>query len=103
MISKGDIVGLAKLARLEMSETEVTSLQKDVTSILEYVGQVTAVSGDADAKLAGKAPMHRNILREDIPRAAESQLAGKEELIRAQFPTREGDYNLVRKIIQKDE
>ncbi len=100
MISKGDIEGLAKLARLQLSTEEAESLQHDVSTILAYVGQVTTVTGDAKGPVA---PLHHNHMREDIVRLAVDQVAGKEELIRAQFPTREGDYNVVRKIIQKDE
>lgn len=100
MISKADIEGLAKLARLDLSDAEKESLGKDVSSILEYVGQVTAVSGVATGPVA---PLQHNIMRDDVARPSKDQVAGKEEAIRAQFPTREGDYNVVRKIIQKDE
>lgn len=100
MISKEDIEALAKLARLQLSDVEVASLQTDVSSILEYVGQVTAVTGDSTGPMA---PIHHNIMREDAPRLSNDQLKAKEESIRAQFPKREGDYNVVRKIIQKDE
>jgi hypothetical protein len=42
-------------------------------------------------------------MRKDTPRAAADPLAGKEESLRAAFPKREGGFNVVRKIIQKDE
>jgi hypothetical protein len=42
-------------------------------------------------------------MRADEEREASDLLAGKEESIRAQFPTRDGDFNAVRKILQKDE
>jgi len=100
MISKEDIEGLARLARLELSEQEKASLQKDVSNILEYVGQVSAVEASASGPTA---PAHHNIMREDIVREAGDQLAGKEEAIRAAFPKEEKGYNVVRKIIQKDE
>ena len=100
MISKSDIEGLAKLARLDLSDAEKDSLGKDVSNILEYVGQVAAVSGQ---NTGSTAPLHHNVMRDDVLRPADDQVAGKEEAIRAQFPTREGDYNVVRKIIQKDE
>ena len=88
MITKEEVQHLATLARLELSDTEMEGLQKDISNILDYVGQVSAVSmGDA----APKAPVQRNVL------------LGKEELLREAFPKREGAYNVVRKIIQKDE
>ena len=100
MISKEDIEGLAKLARLDLSEAEKASLQTDVSSILAYVGQVTAVSGEASGPTA---PAHHNIMRADEPREANDQLADKEAAIRAAFPKEARGYNVVRKILQKDE
>jgi len=99
MVSKEDIQNLAELARLELSDSEVEGLQKDISHILEYVGQVSAVS--ADAKIS--VPENRNVMREDTPRAEGDPMVGKREAVVAAFPKREGDYNVVRKIIQKDE
>ena len=100
MITKEEVQHLATLARLELSDTEMEGLQKDISNILDYVGQVSAVSmGDA----APKAPVQRNVLRDDSPREEGNVLLGKEELLREAFPKREGVYNVVRKIIQKDE
>jgi aspartyl-tRNA(Asn)/glutamyl-tRNA(Gln) amidotransferase subunit C len=100
MISREEVLNLAELARLELSEDEITSLQKDISNILDYVGQVSAVSvGDTDTKK----PVLRNVMREDASRAANDVLAGKEEALRSAFPKRENSHNVVRKIIQKDE
>ena len=100
MISKEDIEGLAQLARLKLKDGEADALGKDISNILGYVGQVSAFSADAGK---GEKPLLRNVLREDAPRAEAHPLSGKEEALRAQFPKREGEYNVVRKIIQKDE
>lgn len=99
MVSKEDIKNLAELARLELSEEEVTSLQKDMSNILEYVGQIAAVSAEATTSV----PENHNVMREDILRAEGDLMAGKRDAVAAAFPKREGDYNVVRKIIQKDE
>ncbi len=90
---------LAELARLKLSDSEIESLQKDISSILDYVGQVAKVSGDE----ATSVPVVHNVMREDVPRSANDIVGGKEELVRLAFPKREGQYNVVRKIIQKDE
>jgi aspartyl-tRNA(Asn)/glutamyl-tRNA(Gln) amidotransferase subunit C len=100
MISREEVLKLAELSRLKVGEEEVAALQKDISSILEYVGQVGAVSaaqGDA------KKPLLRNVLREDVLREGADVLASKEEALRSAFPRREGNFNSVRKIIQKDE
>ncbi len=100
MISKEEVLNLAQLARLELTDTEVAALQKDISNILEYVGQVSAVA--VTDKKEEKPPV-RNIMRDDAPRDMAHPLTGKEEALRAAFPLREGDFNVVRKIIQKDE
>ncbi len=99
MILKEEVLKLAELARLKVSEAEVTELQKDISSILEYVGQVSAVA-IADAK---ELPLNRNVLRDDVPYREGAMLLGKREALLKAFPEREGDFNVVRKIIQKDE
>jgi aspartyl-tRNA(Asn)/glutamyl-tRNA(Gln) amidotransferase subunit C len=95
MISLDDIRGLAQLARLKLTGAEEEVLQKDVSSILDYVSQISTVAVTEDAQK----PLQRNVMREDVPRIV---LASRESLLKA-FPEREGDYNVVRKIIQKDE
>jgi aspartyl/glutamyl-tRNA(Asn/Gln) amidotransferase C subunit len=106
MISKEEVLQLATLARLEVTPAEVESLQKDISNILGYVGQVAAVSvGNAEPEV----PLVHNVLRPDVPRlpaqagAAGDTMAGKEAQVVAAFPKREGTFNVVRKIIQKDE
>ncbi len=98
MISKEEVQNLAQLARLGLNDAETEALQKDISKILDYVGQVAA---------AGEAtyirPEHRNALRTDTPRTGGDLMAEKRDAILAQLPKREGDYNVVRKIIQKDE
>ena len=111
MISKEDIAGLATLARLELSDIEVASLQKDVSNILDFVGQLEHHSIDSTGISRGSAPsvpLLRTVMREDALRAQADQLFATEEAIRAQFPSAQqsqtgaGTFNVVRKIIQKD-
>lgn len=105
MISKEEVHNLATLARLDLSEGEVVSLQTDISNILEYVGHLSAVSiGNGGEEINKTAvPLLRNVMRADEPREGSNILAGKEEKLKDAFPKREGDYNVVRKIIQKDE
>ncbi len=99
MISKEEIKKLGELARLELADEEVAGLQKDISNILDYVGQVAAVSADSSTNV----PLNHNVMREDVPREGSHPLSGKEEALRTAFPRKEGGYNVVRKIIQKDE
>ncbi len=100
MISLEDIRNLAQLARLKISPQEEESLQKDISNILDYVGQVSAVPMPDKKEDAGA---WHNMMREDALRGAADPLAGKEEAVRAAFPKQENGFNVVRKIIQKDE
>lgn len=107
MVSKEDIQKLAELSRITLTDSEMESLQKDISNILDYVGQVSAVSDGGDAVASGLSkaspPELRNVMREDIPYEESSQLkAAREDILNA-FPRREKDFNVVRKIIQKDE
>ena len=45
-ISRDDILKLAQLSSLSLSETEVTDLQGDITSILSYVEQLDELDTD---------------------------------------------------------
>ncbi len=99
MISKEEIQNLAELSRLKISDEETVTLQKDISSILDYVGQVNAAQlGGEDTK-----PLLRNVMRDDVPRVETDPLSGKRESLLSALPKREGDYNVVRKIISKDE
>jgi Asp-tRNA(Asn)/Glu-tRNA(Gln) amidotransferase C subunit len=89
-------------------------LQKDISNILGYVGQVAAVSlqgalpnqqTSLTPGLSKASPLTQpyNVLRPDAAREAGDTMAGKEAELVAAFPKREGTFNVVRKIIQKDE
>jgi aspartyl/glutamyl-tRNA(Asn/Gln) amidotransferase C subunit len=99
MISRDEVLKLAELARLKLGDVEADALQKDISSILDYVGQVSAVPAAGQKE----SPLNRNVMREDVLRPAGDTMAGKEESVRAAFPKREGNHNVVRKIIKKDE
>ena len=100
MISLEEIRNLAQLARLKMSHAEEEGLQKDISSILDYVGQVSSVPMPERKEEAG---VWRNVMRGDTPRDGSDPLSGKEEALVNAFPKSEKGYNVVRKIIQKDE
>jgi len=103
MISKEEVQNLAALARLELRAQEVEGLQKDISNILDYVGQLSSASVGSDGENIKVAGIVHNVLRDDVPREAADPMAGKEEKVKEAFPKREGEYNVVRKIIQKDE
>jgi aspartyl/glutamyl-tRNA(Asn/Gln) amidotransferase C subunit len=99
VISKEDIQKLAELSRIELTDAEMESLQKDISNILDYVGQVSAVEGSTEKEVG----LNHNVMRDDVPYAEDSVLKAAREDIVAAFPEKKNDYNVVRKIIQKDE
>lgn len=94
MISIEDIKNLATLARLKLSPEEEVSLQKDISNILDYVGQVSAATVSTERET----PQLRNVMRDDT----KAPTLGSREALLGAFPERLGDFNVVRKIIEKD-
>ena len=99
MISKEEIENLAELSRIELREGEVEALQKDISNILDYVGQVSAVKGSAVKEVG----LNHNVMRDDTPYADDLALKAARDSVVEAFPKRQNDFNVVRKIIQKDE
>jgi len=63
-LTREDILKLAQLARLELSDDEVAEYSRELTAILDYVEQLSAVD------VAGLEPTHQvsglvNVARED--------------------------------------
>jgi aspartyl-tRNA(Asn)/glutamyl-tRNA(Gln) amidotransferase subunit C len=98
MVTKNDIQKLAKLARIDISETEAEGLVPEMDSILEYVGQIKNSVGDlpAQAGIEKTVPKLHNVMREDIPTNTARQYTEK---ILDNAPAREGDYIKVKKIL----
>lgn len=103
MISKEEVLQLAALARLKVSESEVVALQEDISNILDYVGQVSAQGSTLDqgSTRSNLNTLH-TVMSDDVPRENDDTLANKRESLLKALPKREGDFALVRKIIQKD-
>ena len=94
MTTHVDVAALAKLARLEVSESEIVSLEKELPGILAFVETIqnAAVSDDI------RAGEHRNILREDS-NAHEGGIY-TEDLLRA-APAREKNRITVKQVISR--
>lgn len=65
-MTRDDVLRLARLARLELGDDEVTQLQSELGTILDYVTQLEAVD------VSGMQPTTQvsglqNVMREDVP------------------------------------
>lgn len=96
MASKDDVAKLAALARLSVSESELEKFAKEFDGVLAYVGQIN----ELEVKdLKGEVSRVRNVMRED-GNPHESGRYTKQ--IVEQFPERDDDYLVVKKIISND-
>ena len=97
-MDKDKVLALAKLARIEISDTEAESLSKEFDAILGYVGEIKKIADPSQPspKLGeGKGGVY-NIMRED-ENPHESGI--HTEKILKEAPDREGDYIKVKKIL----
>lgn len=93
MISKDEVLKLAQLSRISITDEEAESLRKDMEGILSYIGQLEEVKVDS---FESKAEDLRNVMRED----KDSHEAGVyTEIIMKEAPKKKGDFVEVKKIL----
>ena len=93
-ISLDEVNRIAKLSRLSFNENEKKKLQEELSSILDYVGQVQKLQSSADGQSANDLD-GVNLMREDV---AVSAIAPEELL--AQAPDRQGNFVKVKSILE---
>lgn len=84
-LSKEDVLHIAKLARLELTDGEVVKFQKQLSSVLEYADVLKKVKGAEEIK-----QIHdlATVAREDVVRLFPED--GRRAML-DQAPEREGD------------
>ncbi|HVT74874.1 MAG TPA: Asp-tRNA(Asn)/Glu-tRNA(Gln) amidotransferase subunit GatC [Candidatus Paceibacterota bacterium] len=97
MISREDIVKLAGLSRLKLSEDEIVRMQGEMTSILAYVDKLKTASG------AGTDPVisaNKNVMREDADPHHSGEFTDKLIALAPKHETtKEGKFVKVKKIL----
>lgn len=66
-ISREDVVHLAGLARIELSDAELDHLATELPAILEHVASVQEAAGDDVPAMSHPVPVD-NVFREDVVR-----------------------------------
>jgi aspartyl-tRNA(Asn)/glutamyl-tRNA(Gln) amidotransferase subunit C len=94
MIEEKDIKKLAELARIELSDQEISGFKNEFEQILEYVSHLDVAGTASGDIVAGE---HRNIFREDNT-PHESGVYTKALIAAA--PTSEGDSVTIGKVIK---
>ena len=74
MISKEQVQHIAKLARLELGESEIEKMQKDLSSILDYFDLLKETEKDV---IFSQEEIEANTLRQDEALAKDPELANK--------------------------
>lgn len=95
MISKEEVIKIANLARLELTDSEVEKMQKDLAEILGYIDQLNAVD-TSSVELSKSEFILENNLREDTPI---SQTLETIEKMLSQAPAQEGHHIKVKEIL----
>ena len=97
-MTKEEVIHLAKLARIELSETELENFTKEMSAILTYVSSIKEMVAEEgiDGLMVGD---RFNIFRPDVV-TNEANSTTKEIL--AEMPETEGRFLVVKKILQSE-
>lgn len=75
MISKEEVIHIAKLARLELSEQEIEKMQKDLSSIFDYFNVLKKVKTKKLSTIDQSMVLNENVFRKDEVLEKNSSLA----------------------------
>ncbi len=85
-LSADEVRKVADLARLELSETDVEEMAKQLSAIVDYVNQLQQVNTDGVEPLAHALDLH-DVFRDDVP----GQPLSEDEAL-ANAPKRKGSF-----------
>jgi aspartyl-tRNA(Asn)/glutamyl-tRNA(Gln) amidotransferase subunit C len=90
VITKEEILRIARMSHIELTEQEIEKMQSHVTAVLSYAARVQDIAKDVSVPLL----KNSNIEREDVVIRQDSQA------VLAQAPESEGAYFVVPVIIE---
>jgi aspartyl/glutamyl-tRNA(Asn/Gln) amidotransferase C subunit len=96
-MQKADILHLATLSRIRISDDEAEALLGEIESVLAYVSEVNTIA--AEQTLEKKVGARYNIFREDI---VTNEGGTYTEAILKEAPHVQGRHFAVKKILQQD-
>jgi aspartyl-tRNA(Asn)/glutamyl-tRNA(Gln) amidotransferase subunit C len=96
-MEKEDILHLATLSRIQISDAEAESFRGEVASVLEYVSAVESIT--ADSGITKKTGPVFNVFRADEVKNKPDEYT---EALLAEAPKRKGRHLQVKKILQMD-
>ena len=95
-IDESQVRTVAKLARLDLTDEEVTEFSSELSAILDYIEKLNELDTDSVEPLAHCLPIH-NVFRDD---SVKSSLELEDVLKNA--PQRQGEFFKVPKILDSD-
>ncbi len=93
MITKNEVQHIAALARIGLSEEEIEKYQKDMSSILDWIGQLKEVNIEGVEPTAHITGLE-NVARED----KEREFSNKDEIVKL-FPESKNGFDKVKSIL----
>lgn len=94
-MTREEILHLASLTRIRLTEEELSDFEKELPSILEYVGAVSDIAGDE--KIQPELGARFNVLREDSITVESGTFT---DAIVKEMPHSKDGYLKVKKILQ---
>jgi len=67
VIEREQVLHVARLSRLKLSEDEVSAMQGDMSSILDHVDRLSEIDVEGVEPTSHVVPLE-NVLRDDVPR-----------------------------------
>lgn len=95
MLTKEEVLKLAKLSRIELSETEVEKFRKDLSTVLDYIDELKAVDVSGVGEVFEVTGLV-NVQREDKPTVPTDELR---QAIFSQAPEMKDGYYKVKAIL----
>lgn len=96
LMNREDIYHLATLARLRLTDQEISQLESELSSIVSYVSTVSEIAAD-DMKDKPETGVKFNVFRQD---EVTNQPEEFTKAILAEMPTIKGRYMSVKKILK---
>ncbi len=93
MLTKEEVVKLATLARIELTETEVEKFQRELSTVLDYVEELQQVNIDGVEEVSQVTGLV-NVQRSDV-----AVLASNVDAIKGQAPELKDGYYKVKAIL----
>ncbi len=97
-MNKEEVTHLAKLARIELTEEEIATFTDEISSVLDYVGQIKDIVGD-EASSEKKVGAVHNVFRKDEVTNEPDQFT---DAILAEMPETDGRFMVVKKILNTE-